>query len=734
MLLRRELLISASVLAFGFETVVTRPWAFAQSPTAEPQQIPAVNVPRPEQKKRAAVKKAAPKTTPKRAPTGTAAAPSILLPEIQNVAAATRQTEPDSSASEMTISGQRITEQPYARPGEYLEATQGLVVTQHSGEGKANQYFLRGFNLDHGTDLSINVDGMPVNMRTHGHGQGYADISFLIPELIQSMRVRKGPYFADEGDFSSAGALHIDTIDTKVPGLWQSTVGMFGYGRALAIKSVAAGAGNLLVAGEGTVYDGPWDVPDRMKKINGVIRYSQGTAVEGFSITGMAYDNRWTSTDQVAKRAIDQGMIGRFGTLDPTDGGRSSRYSLSSRFSTLNDWGVTKVEAYAIRYAMSLFNNFTYFLANETLGDQFNQTDSRTILGFHGNHTFKGRLGPFDSETRIGVQGRYDDIAVVLNNTFQRQIYETVRADDVQEGSIAVYAQNTTHWTPWMRTVAGGRGDWYKARVVSDNPLNSGNASDFIASPKFSLIFGPFQRTEFFVNAGYGFHSNDVRGVTITVDPVSGLPADKVPFLVRSKGAEVGMTTKIVPGLESSIAVFVLEYESELLFVGDAGTTEASRPSRRVGFEWTNHYKPVPWLGFDLDVAMTRARFTDFAPEGDYIPGSPNMVVSAGVVVGHATGWFGAAKLRYFGPRPLTEDNAVRSSPTTLVNARVGYRLENGMRIQLDAFNLFNVKANQIEYYYESRLSNEPSGVATFDRHIHPVEPLALRLTLAGPL
>ncbi len=194
------------------------------------------------------------------------------------------------------------------------------------------------------------------------------------------------------------------------------------------------------------------------------------------------------------------------------------------------------------------------------------------------------------------------------------------------------------------------------------------------------------------------------------------------------------MTTKIIPGLESSVALFVLDYASELLFVGDAGTTEASRPSRRVGVEWTNHYKPLPWLAFDLDVAMTRARFTDFDPAGDYIPGSPNMVVSAGVVVGQATGWFGAAKLRYFGPRPLIEDNSVRSSPTTLVNARAGYRFENGMRLQLDAYNLFNVKANQIEYYYESRLANEPSGVATFDRHLHPVEPLAVRLTLAGPL
>lgn len=628
----------------------------------------------------------------------------------------------------------RVNAQPALRPGELLEATPGLIVTQHSGEGKANQYYLRGFNLDHGTDLAISVDGMPVNMRTHGHGQGYADVSFLIPELIQSMRIRKGPYFADEGDFSSAGALHIDYIDALNPGLAQGTLGMFGYGRTLGIKSTPVAAGNLLVAGEGTVYDGPWDVPDRMRKINGVIRYSQGNALDGFSITGMAYNNRWTSTDQVAKRAIDQGLIGRFGTLDPTDGGRSSRYSLSSRFSALNDWGVTKLEAYAIRYTMTLFNNFTYFLNDEVNGDQFSQTDSRNVFGFHGNHTFKGRLGPFDSETRIGVQGRYDDINVGLHNTVQRQLLSTVRADDVQEGSLALYVQNTTHWTPWIRTIVGGRGDWYRAKVASDNPLNSGTASDFIASPKFSLILGPFEKTELFFNAGHGFHSNDVRGVTITVDPATGLPADKVPFLVKAKGAEVGARTKIIANLESSVAVFVLDYASELLFVGDAGTTEASRPSRRVGVEWSSHYQPLTWLGFNFDVAMTRARFTDVDPAGDYIPGSPNMVVSASVIVGQATGWFGAAKLRYFGPRPLIEDNSVRSSPTTLVNARLGYRFENGMRLQLDAYNLFNVKANQIEYYYESRLANEPSGVATFDRHLHPVEPLAIRVTLAGRL
>jgi outer membrane receptor protein involved in Fe transport len=664
-----------------------------------------------------------------------AQAQTITLPEIVNIAAATRQTEPENAASEQYRTRDRVIDQPYARPGEFLEATPGLIVTQHSGEGKANQYYLRGFNLDHGTDLAITVDGMPINMRTHGHGQGYADLNFLIPELIQSLRVRKGPYFADEGDFASAGALHIDYIDTLNPGLAQGTLGMFGYGRALAIKSYPAWAGNVLVAAEATAYDGPWDFPDRMKKWNGVVRYTSGTADDGISITGMAYNNRWTSTDQIARRAVDEGLISRWGTLDPTDGGLSSRYSLSTRLSQTNALGISKLEAYAIRSTMTLFNNFTYFLDDPTNGDQFSQGDKRTILGFHGNHTFKGRLGDFDSETRVGVQGRFDDIDVSLTKTKQRVELATVRRDKVQEDSIGLYTQNTTKWTDWLRTVVGVRHDLYWADVTSDTVENSGKAQASMTSPKVGVILGPFYNNELFVNAGYGFHSNDVRGVTISVNPADpGTPADKVPFLVRSKGAEVGWRTRPVAGLESTLALFLLDYDSELLFVGDAGTTEASRPSRRVGVEWTNYYKPVPWLTFELDIAATRARFTDFDPAGDRIPGAPNVVTSFGVTFGHGLGWFGAIKTRYFGPRPLIEDDSVRAHSTTLVNAQVGYRFENGVRLQLDAFNLFNVKADQITYYYESRLPRLEEPVGILDQHFHPVEPLALRVTLAGPL
>ena len=620
------------------------------------------------------------------------------------------------------------------RPAEALEqAVPGLVVTQHSGEGKANQYFLRGFNLDHGTDLAITVDGMPVNMPTHGHGQGYADLNFLIPELIQSVRVRKGPYFADEGNFSSAGAVHIDYRKSLDRGFAQVTAGSFGYRRLLAAQSYAVGGGKLLAAFETSAYNGPWVVPDEVRKFNGLLRYSQGNADNGVSILGLAYSNKWNSTDQVAQRALDSGQIDRLGSLDPTDGGDSSRTSLSTRLVRTEGNARTQAEAYVIRQNMTLLNNFTYFLDDPVNGDQFSQRDRRTAFGGKASHTVKGRLGAFDTENTLGIQLRRDDIALGLFKTVQRMPLSTVRDDRVGETSVGIYGENTTRWTDWFRTVLGLRGDYFTARVNSDTPQNSGDTSDFKASPKGTLIFGPFYKTEYFLSAGYGFHSNDVRGATITVDPTDKTtPLQRVPLLVRSKGAEVGLRTKAIEGLESTVSLFVLDYDSEILFVGDAGTTEPSRPSRRIGVEWTNHYKVNSWLGYDVDFAYTRARFTDVDPAGDRVPGAPGVITSAGVVLGQKSGWFGAAKLRYFGPRPLIEDNTASSAPTVMVNGSVGYRWEGGWRVQLDAMNLFNSRSNQIEYFYQSQLRGEP--VPTADRHVHPIEPIAVRLTVAGPL
>jgi len=637
-----------------------------------------------------------------------------------------------TAASAVRISGAEVNAVPFSRPGEALEVVPGLIVTQHSGEGKANQYFLRGFNLDHGTDLAISVDGMPVNMPTHGHGQGYADINFLIPELIQSVNVRKGPYFADQGDFASAGAVAIDYVNKLPHNIAETTFGSFGYRRALAAGSTRIGDGTLLAAVEAAKYDGPWQVPDDVRKLNGVLRYSQGTATDGLTLTAMAYSNGWNSTDQVAQRAIDQGLINRLGTLDPTDGGTSSRFSLSSNWAQSSEHGQTNVSAYVVRSDLRLFNDFTYYLDNPANGDQFSQLDARTLGGVDARHAFDWRFAALEMQTRVGVQSRYDDIHVGLFKTEQRSWLSTVRDDRVQEGNVGLWTDTTTRWTDWLRTTVGIREDFFAGHVFSDTPANSGNAQASMASPKAGLVLGPWYKTEFYGNAGYGLHSNDIRGATITVDPNDKVtPLDRVPLLVRSRGAELGIRTKVIDGLTSSLAVFVLDFDSELLFVGDAGTTEPSRPSRRIGVEWTNQYKPLPWMTIDLDVAQTHARFTDFDPVGAHIPGAPAWAASSAITLGGETGWFGSLKARYFGPRPLIEDDSVRSRSSLIFNARAGYKFDNGVRVQLDVLNLFNAQTNQIEYYYLSRLPGEPiDGVA--DRHVHPAEPLAVRLTVAA--
>jgi outer membrane receptor protein involved in Fe transport len=670
-------------------------------------------------------------TTPD--PFGPGTGASTALPAITVIAPRALEAEPTDAASEKRFSGETLNSRPVERPGEMLEATPGLIVSTHSGEGKANQYFLRGMNLDHGTDLAIWLDGMPVNMRTHGHAQGYADVNFVIPELVQSMLVKKGPYWAEEGDFASAGSLRLAYADRLENAVVQATGGSFGYWRGLAAGSVGFASGTLTGAGEFVAYNGPWSVPDALRKFNGMLRYTEGTQNNNFSVTALAYANSWHSTDQSPVRAVSDGSLGFYSAVDQTDGGDTQRYSLSMAWQNATPQTATRLEAYGIYSTLNLYNNFTYFLDNPDLGDQFQQSDKRKLLGLNGSHLQRHQLFGFPSETTVGTQVRYDDIGVGLFNTFQRTAYNTVRYDQVSETSVSLYAKNMTQWTDWLRVTLGVRADLFMASVDSTtNAANSGYTSAFLASPKLGIIFGPWDRTELYLNAGMGYHSNDARGAVVTVNPSD--PTQQLvqaPLLVRSKGAEIGVRSQALKGFDTSLSLFALDFDSELLFVGDAGTTEPSRPSRRIGFEWTNSYRPRPWASFDLDFAWTHARFTDYSIQGDWIPGAPTYVLSTGFALGSDTGWFGAMRVRGLGPRPLISDGSVFSSPTTTVNARVGYIFDSGIKINLDVFNLFNNwQASQIDYYYVSRLPGEPAeGVA--DRHFHPVEPIAFRLTLA---
>ena len=636
------------------------------------------------------------------------------------------------AASAGLLTGAQLNGRPVTRPGEVLEEVPGLIVTQHSGEGKANQYFLRGFNLDHGTDIAIHVDGMPVNMRTHAHGQGYADLNFLIPELVGAVAFHKGPYFVRDGDFASAGSVRIDYLDTLNRPVAAATFGSFGFKRTLAAASAPLGEGSLLVAGEAQTYDGPWAVPDRLGKVNGLVRYSQGTATDGFALTGMAYWARWNATNQIPERAVAEGLIGRYGSLAPSDGGDTGRFSLSGRWSGTSEAGTTRASAYVIRYRMNLFNTFTYLLNDPVAGDQFHQLDQRILGGGEVSHTVRGDLFGRAMENEFGLQTRTDSIRAGLFNTASRLYRSSVLDDRVLEASVGVYVENRVRWTEWLRTSVGFRADGYSADIRSDTPANSGKARDGIVNPKLRLVLGPWRDTELFVNYGGGFHSNDARGVTATLDPASPLfDVRRSPFLVPSTGYEVGIRNRGIAGLETSLALFRLDFASENLFQGDTGTTEPSRPSRRFGIEWTNRYALTPWLKLEGDLTVTNARFSDVDPAGNRIPEAPTTIASAGITFGEGLGWFGAMRFRYFGPRPLIEDNAVRSKPTALLNGRLGYNFENGMSLALDILNLTNAKADQIAYFYPSRLPGEPAeGVA--DRHVHPVEPTALRLTLAG--
>jgi outer membrane receptor protein involved in Fe transport len=642
------------------------------------------------------------------------------------------------AASQGSVTARLIESRPTLRPAEVLEFVPGVIVTQHSGDGKANQYFLRGFNLDHGTDFATFVDGMPVNMPTHAHGQGYSDLNWLIPELVSRIDYKKGPYYADEGDFSSAGAAHISLFDGLPKGLASLTVGEHQYERALIAKSLKLEDGNLLYAIEAAHNNGPWDNPERFHRLNGVLRYSFGNDANRSSITAMAYSAGWNATDQVPQRAIDEGLIGRFGAIDPSDGGQTARYSLSYNNERTLDNGGLKINAYAIQSRLDLFSDFTYNLENPTPlnADQFEQAEHRRVIGGGISRSFNTKIGSADSTNTIGASVRYDRLDPVgLYGTVQRQRVSTTQEATVREANIGLYAENSTQWSRWFRSVAGLRFDDFHVDVNSSLASNSGTKSASLASPKLALIFGPWNKTEYFASYGYGYHSNDARGATESITPKEGLPADPSPLLVRSKGGELGLRTELVPGLQTSLALWQLKLGSELVFSGDAGDTEASGASKRYGVELNNHYIATRWLLLDADVAVSRAHFDEGqgdAPNiGRYIPGSVNTVVSLGATVTELGPWFGQFQLRYFGPRPLIEDDSQRSKATTLAYLRVGYKFTPDLKLALDVFNLFDRQASDIDYYYTSRLPGEPAaGVAGV--HSHPVEPRSIRLTLSA--
>jgi hypothetical protein len=658
------------------------------------------------------------------------------------------------SGTQGTVSATEIQDRPILRSGEVLETVPGVIITQHAGGGKANQYFLRGFNLDHGTDFAIFIDDMPLNLPSHAHGEGYSDMNTVIPEFVKRVNFEKGPYYADVGNYGSAGSAHLEFFKTLPRNFFRVEGGMYGYGRVVFGISQKLGAGSLLYGGEAYHDDGPWTHPDNYYKFNGLLTYSQGGDANRFSITTRVYHGQWRSSDQIAANAVP--LVGFFGTLNPTDGGRSQRYSLQGEWHRQGTNSGSSIVAFGFYYDLDLFSDFTYYLTDPNRGDQFEQQDRRWVAGLDARHSIFSEWFGRRVENTFGLQVRNDWIHNGLYQDENRlrvdktdsstgnTLPATTQADRFTDTQPGFYAENKIQWAAKFRSVVALRGDLDRFDVTSlETTANSGTASKFLPSPKLGLIFGPWSNTEFYAQGGFSFHSNDGRGTTQTVEPVSGenpypnTPATPIPALIPTKGGEVGVRTAVVPHLQSTLSLWYLHSASELQQSGDTGGTTASRqPGQRYGVEWANYYTPEKNLAIDFDLANSKALFTELdeddaapdSPGGKRVPEAVGLVISSGITVPDLKGFSSSLRLRYFGPRDLTSDGIYRSQATALLNGVVGYRIGERWRFSAEFLNLLSRGDHDIDYAYESRIT--PTATSAFTDVFHPVEPFQVRFWL----
>ena len=724
------------------------------------------------------------------------------------------------SGTQGTVGAKEIQDRPILRSGEILETVPGLIITQHAGGGKANQYYLRGFNLDHGTDIAIFLDDMPLNLPSHAHGEGYSDMNTVIPEFVKRVDFEKGPYYANVGNFSSAANAHVEFFKTLPENFFKVEGGTHTYGRAVFGASQKLGSGNLLYGAEETYYDGPWKHPDAYNKINGLLTYSRGDDADGVSITARAYHGKWNSSDQIPVAAQVNPTpstpygVGYFGTLNPTDGGHSQRYSLQGGWHHQGTNSESRIAAYVFYYDMNLFSDFTYYLVDHNRGDQFEQQDRRWVGGFDAHHTvfstWFGRKmantfglqlrndwinnGLYQTENRMRtIKTYYSATGISFNDTICNTYTSTVsisvdgytpttfpsacpvlppttERDNFTDMIGSAYVENKIQWANKSRSVVALRGDDEKfvvtslAYTASVNAANSGSATKFLPSPKASLIFGPWANIEFYLQGGFGFHSNDGRGATQTVQPVSpdnpypNTLNAKITPLVQTKGGEIGVRTVAVPHLQSTLALWYLRSNSELLQDGDTGGTSASeQSSNRYGLEWANYYTPTEHSAVDFDISDSRAQFTQIDPDdatqyvtnssitingnpvgsfyaqqsdpgGKLVPEAVRVVISSGITLHDYKGFSSSLRLRYFGPRDLTSDGLYQSSQTVLLNGEVGYQFFKKWHVTAEFLNMLDRRDADIDYAYVYQIA--PTAAPGFGRVNHPTEPFLVRFGL----
>jgi outer membrane receptor protein involved in Fe transport len=621
-----------------------------------------------------------------------------------------------SAASSRALRELDLRLRPYGSSQELLRLAPGLVIAQHAGGGKAEQIFLRGFDADHGTDVAITVDGVPVNMVSHAHGQGYADLHFLMPELVDRVEVRKGPYDPADGDFATAGAVAFHTVDRLAAPRLDARTGSFGERHAFAglpFGGDAAGAAGYIAVG-GDLARGPFEAPQGYRRGNAHASLAVPLRTAHLTVKASSFLADWDASGQVPQRAVEAGSIGRFGAIDATEGGRTSRTDVNLLLADADDrWDV---RAFATRYDFRLFSNFTFFLRDRIAGDGIEQVDGRLLGGgelrVRGTHD---RLGGWT----VGTGARADRADVALHDQVARTRIGT-RAD------AHVAQDHLFAWTDLRRSAGravhfrlGARADLFRFDV-GDRTAGSDGAATWHArvSPRASVAFDIRTGTTVFANAGLGFHSNDARAVA------SGEVGDVLP---RATGVELGARHTWGAGSVGA-AAWLLDLGSELTWVGDEGVTEAGGPTRRIGVEADARLRLAPWLWADVDINLARGRARAAAPGEDRIPLAPSFTSSGGFSIRDTGPFEGQLRYRRIGDRPADEAGAIVAPGAGIVDAAGAWRIGRA-RIQFALDNLFDTTYNEAQFATTSRLRGEAAGVT--ELHFTPGAPRAVRLGLS---
>lgn len=622
---------------------------------------------------------------------------------------------PLSASSSFSVRDRDFALRPIGSVQDILRVTPGLVMVQHSGGGKANQYFIRGFDADHGTDLALSIDGVPINLVSHGHGQGYADTHFIIPEVIERVELTKGPTFANQGDFATGGAINLVTRER----FEHSSVGV-GFGgspgagrpslRLLAIASPKLEGMSATMAAELGQANGPFENPNTWNSYKLFNRLSfQLGAGSTLAVTHLGYGGDWKGSGQIASRAVDQGLISRFGSLDPSEGGASTRHQLQLAYRLHPDSkSELRAMAYVGVYRFNLFSNFTGYLDDAVNGDEIEQVDRRTFFGAKVSYRVVHELAGIRFDTTMGVDARNDDIKNQLWHTTQRaRLGGATRDNAISETLAGLFVNEEVTPLPWLRLNLGGRADLLSYAV--DNVLGgsgSGVGSSYQLSPKVNLVVTPFQQPDLqcdvYVNWGQGFHTNDVRGA---------FAMPRITPITRAIGEEVGTRARLWNRWDLAATAWMLDLDHETVWNGDDGTTAVSGATNRFGVEVESRFEFTPWLAADVDATFTHSQFSTDGSNGGGLALAPRQTWSGGLSARHELGpGVARAGLRFFGigDRPATDDGVLTAPGFTQFDLHVGYR-HRRFDVALDVENLFNGVFRSAQFATVSRLAGEPA-------------------------